>query len=150
MLNIVGYRLPVLYEDDLLNYELTEEEESKQKSFAEQFNQVLKQNGNDLDLCAEFDFGLTNELTPDDVRHLCTAEDELTRKGVFKRLFPSRISQDYLQYFFEPHYYNYLLNEWYRKYSNNRSESIERLQSLCAEAFNLQGVKGSIPPQPRS
>ena len=141
MLNIVGYRLPISFEDDLLNYELTLEEATKHRCFYAQYDQALKELKNAF-LCAEKDFGLTEHLTSDDVRHLCFAEDEFTRKGNFKRLFPSRISQDYLKYFQQAQYYNFLLNEWQRKYADRRLEGIERLRKLCAEGINVQGAKG--------
>lgn len=143
MLNIVGYRLPVAFEDDLLNYELTEAEQVKHKRFYERHEKALQEELKDAQQVAGKDFGLTEQLTPDDLRQLCLAEDELSRKGSFLRLFPSRISQQYLPYFQQPLYYSYLLNEWQRKYADQPAERLRRLRRLCDQALNVQGARGS-------
>lgn len=78
-------------------------------------------NGN-LDELSTYDFNLTENLLPDDIRHLCLAEDELRRSGSFIRLFPSKYSYTYLPYFAKSFYRNYLLVEWERKYGDRREE----------------------------
>lgn len=62
---------------------------------------------------------LTN-LTPDDVRHLIQAEDELTQKANLERIFPTATTYSYLEYMAGPRYYNRLFDAWECKYGNNR------------------------------
>lgn len=58
-------------------------------------------------------------LTGDDVRHLLTAEDELTVIGDFERIFPTQHTHIYFQ-FMEPRYYNRLFDAWEHRYEKNR------------------------------
>lgn len=74
---------------------------------------------------------ILNDLTQNDIRVLILAEDELSRSGQFKRVFPSSTSSKYLKYFDKPRYYNLLLDAWERKYKGNRLEGITRLSSLA-------------------
>uniref|UniRef100_A0AAY4AUF0 Tubulin tyrosine ligase-like family, member 4 n=1 Tax=Denticeps clupeoides TaxID=299321 RepID=A0AAY4AUF0_9TELE len=61
-------------------------------------------------------------LTPDDVNVLAEAEDELSRRGEFERVFPSPASSRYLRFFEHPRYLNILLSQWEQKHWQNRSQ----------------------------
>lgn len=122
--NIVGYRLPLDYSDDLLNYTLTELEKEKHAKFADDFTEQYEKMNGDIDEVCAYDFNLTENLLPDDIRQLCLAEDEFNRSGSFIRLFPSKISESYLSYFAKSFYRNYLLVEWERKYGERREEGM--------------------------
>lgn len=72
---------------------------------------------------------ILNDLTQNDIRVLMLTEDELSRCGQFKRVFPSSSSSKYLKYLDKPRYYNLLLDAWEQKYLDNRVEGISRLSS---------------------
>ncbi|KAG7463983.1 hypothetical protein MATL_G00182420 [Megalops atlanticus] len=76
-------------------------------------------------------------LTPNDVRVLTQAEDELSRRGDFERAFPSSTSGRYLRFFEQRRYLNILLSQWELKYWNNRSKGIDLLRSLCQKGVHL-------------
>lgn len=61
-------------------------------------------------------------LTPDDVRHLIQAEDELVHCAPLERIFPTSTTHNYLQYFESPRYYNRLFDAWEHKYAKKRSD----------------------------
>lgn len=75
------------------------------------------------------DGDILSSLTQSDIRVLMLAEDELSRCGLFKRVFPSAESSQYLKYFDKPRYYNLLLDAWEQRYKDNRMEAIRRLSS---------------------
>ena len=75
--------------------------------------------------------GILDDLTQSDIRVLMLAEDELSRCGLFKRVFPSTNSGDYLKYFDRPRHYNLLLFAWEQKYANDRAAGIKRLSGLA-------------------
>jgi len=143
--NIVGYRLPLKFDEDLLNYTLTDLEKEKHFKFAEDFKLQYEKLNGDVDALSVHNFNLTENLLPDDIRHLCLAEDELSRSGSFIRLFPSKISEGYLPYFAKSFYRNYLMIEWERKYADRREEAVAYLQQLCAQKLNLMGNRGRNP-----
>lgn len=70
---------------------------------------------------------ILTDLTQNDARILMLAEDELSRAGRFKRIFPSETSTKYLKYFDKARYYNLLLNSWEEKFRDNRLEGIKYL-----------------------
>lgn len=72
---------------------------------------------------------ILNDLTQNDLRVLMLSEDELSRCGRFKRVFPSATSNKYLRYFDKVRYYNLLLDAWEKKYQDNRLEGIKRLSA---------------------
>nr|XP_017099028.2 tubulin polyglutamylase TTLL4 isoform X1 [Drosophila bipectinata] len=80
---------------------------------------------------------LTN-LTPDDVRCLIIAEDELARCAPLERIFPTDQTYKYLKYNDSPRYYNRLLDAWESRYANNRTEGIALLRDLCQNKYHLQ------------
>jgi len=74
---------------------------------------------------------ILSDLSQSDIRVLMIAEDELSRSGQFRRVFPSADSSKYLKYFDKPRYFNLLLDAWEQKYKDNRLEGIKRLSSLA-------------------
>ncbi|KAF7649172.1 hypothetical protein LDENG_00145900 [Lucifuga dentata] len=76
-------------------------------------------------------------LTPADIRVLAQSEDELSRRGQFERVFPSPSSSRYLRFFECRRYFNILLDQWERKYWNDRSKGISLLTSLCHRGVHL-------------
>ncbi|XP_044740284.1 uncharacterized protein LOC123301553 isoform X2 [Chrysoperla carnea] len=85
---------------------------------------------------------LTN-LTPDDVRHLIIAEDELQAAGKFQKIFPTKNTYHYLS-LMEPRYYDRLFDAWEHKYSSNKILGIGLLQACCARKYHL-----IVPPTPK-
>lgn len=112
------------YTDDLLNYKITDLERQKLAKFSHEFTAKYNETQGNLEELSTYDFKLTENLLPDDIRSLCLAEDELSRSGSFIRLFPSKFSESYLPYFAKSFYKNYLLVEWERKYADRREEGL--------------------------
>lgn len=75
---------------------------------------------------------ILSDLTQSDIRVLMLAEDELSRCGQFKRVFPCATSGHYLKYFDKPRYYNLLLDAWEQRYHNNRMEGIRILSKSAS------------------
>ncbi|XP_028039738.1 tubulin polyglutamylase TTLL4-like isoform X1 [Bombyx mandarina] len=86
---------------------------------------------------------ILSTLTPDDVRHLVQAEDELTQGGAMERVFPTRDTHRYLPYLAGPRYYNRLFDAWETRYGHNRTAGIELLCNLCDIGYHLE-----VPPVP--
>uniref|UniRef100_A0A1B0BDQ3 Tubulin polyglutamylase TTLL4 n=1 Tax=Glossina palpalis gambiensis TaxID=67801 RepID=A0A1B0BDQ3_9MUSC len=86
---------------------------------------------------------ILERLTPDDVRCLIIAEDELARSKPLERIFPTAETYKYLKYTESARYYNRLLDAWETRYSENRSAGIDLLRDYCSERYHLQ-----IPPTP--
>lgn len=76
-------------------------------------------------------------LTPDDVRQLILAEDELSQCEGFTRIFPGPNTYTYFPYFENPRYYNMLFDAWEAKYGEIRAEGVERLIQLCRNKVHL-------------
>ncbi len=77
-------------------------------------------------------------LTPDDVRQLIRAEDELAQLRHFSRIFPTQETHKYFQFFAQPRYYNVLYDAWEQRYGDCRSAGIDRLAQLCLEKVHLR------------
>ncbi|XP_048510207.1 tubulin monoglutamylase TTLL4-like [Athalia rosae] len=87
---------------------------------------------------------IIEDLTPDDVRHLLAYEDEITQLDCFERIFPTKNTHEYFQFFDCQRYYNALFDAWETAYGDNRAKGIARLQRLCQTKFHLtQGAKFS-------
>ncbi len=116
-------------DDRLYSYSLSEEELKKHKQFAQaEMNNNLSYLGPILE-----------NLTPDDVRKLVVAEDELARIGSFQRLLPPKNLTKYIDLIeFGNRYYYYLFDAWKAKYGTNRSLGTERLKALTQTKFHLQ------------
>lgn len=84
---------------------------------------------------------ILDELTPDDVRCLLLAEDELARSAPLERILPAPNSHRYIGFTEHPRYYNRLLDAWEHRYCHNRADGIALLQSLCDQKVHLQ-----VPP----
>jgi len=83
---------------------------------------------------------ILESLTPDDVRFLIRAEDELAQAAHFTRIFPTRDTHKYFKYFDTPRYYNLLFDAWETKYAddNLRAAAIDRLERLCVSKYHLK------------
>ena len=79
-----------------------------------------------------------DKLTPDDVRHLIRAEDELAQLTHFSRIYPTQDSSRYFKYFQTPRYYNFLFDAWEFQYADCRAAAIDRLELLCQEKVHLR------------
>ncbi|VDP39270.1 unnamed protein product [Soboliphyme baturini] len=77
-----------------------------------------------LRTAVEVDPSILSDLTPSDLRVLIDTEDELDRRGRFQRVFPAPLSSKYLRYCDPPRYYNLLLDEWTRRFSEDRESGI--------------------------
>ncbi|KAL5281209.1 TTLL4.2 family protein [Megaselia abdita] len=86
---------------------------------------------------------ILEDLTPDDIRCLIIAEDELERSNPLERIFPTTSSFKYLKYTEVPRYYNRLLDAWEHKYGRNRSAGIKLLKQYCADKVHL-----NVPTSP--
>ncbi|KAH8412750.1 hypothetical protein KR009_005311, partial [Drosophila setifemur] len=86
----------------------------------------------------EYVNSILNDLTPDDVRCLIIAEDELARCAPLERIFPTDQTYKYLKYNDSPRYYNRLLDAWESRYANNRTEGIALLRDYCQNKYHLQ------------
>lgn len=82
-----------------------------------------------------------DRLTPDDVRMLVRAEDELAQCKHFKRVFPTPETSKYFKYFGAgQRYYNLLFDAWEYKYGDCRAAAIDRLERLCQDKVRAGGV----------
>jgi tubulin polyglutamylase TTLL4 len=81
---------------------------------------------------------LIETLTPDDIRQLITAEDELSQCYNFYRIYPTTSTHTYTPYFELPRYYNMLFDAWETKYHADRPAAVERLKELCRQKIHLQ------------
>lgn len=81
---------------------------------------------------------ILNDLTPDDIRCLIVAEDELARSVPLERIFPTAETHKYLKFTDSPRYYNRLLDAWETRYSSKREEGIELLRRFCKDKYHLQ------------
>ncbi|XP_063380365.1 tubulin monoglutamylase TTLL4-like isoform X1 [Cydia fagiglandana] len=86
---------------------------------------------------------ILSTLTPDDVRHLIQAEDELTQSEDMERIFPTKNTNHYLNYLSGPRYYNRLFDAWETRYGNNREAGLLLLRNLCDIGYHLE-----VPPVP--
>ncbi|CAG7824102.1 unnamed protein product, partial [Allacma fusca] len=89
---------------------------------------------------------ILDTLTPDDIRHLLIAEDELSQCNGFSRIFPTRNTHSYFAFFEGPRYYNMLMDAWENKYELDRAPAIRRLQELCRRKIHL--INTPSAPQP--
>lgn len=87
--------------------------------------------GNESQFSALACESILDDLSQNDIRVLMLAEDELSRCGRFRRIFPSATSAGYLKCFDKPRYYNLLLNAWEDKFRDDRLEGIKHLSVLA-------------------
>lgn len=133
MFNLVGYNLPPRLSQDLpklngfMDCNLFFDSQLYTENLTKR-DKVKQKHGYSKQTCDS----ILNDLTQNDVRVLILSEDELSRSGQFKRVFPSSTSNKYLKYFDKPRYYNLLLDAWERKYNNNRMEGINLLANTAS------------------
>jgi hypothetical protein len=82
---------------------------------------------------------ILEKLTPDDVRFLIRAEDEMTQLRHFSRIFPTQDTHRYFRFLQQPRYYNMLFDAWEVAYGGDcRSAGIDRLEQLCQQKVHLK------------
>ncbi|XP_075151826.1 tubulin tyrosine ligase-like 4A isoform X2 [Haematobia irritans] len=119
---------PICYDERIyINY-LSRSEKIKHSTFA-------RKTMEDRDKYIE---AILENLTPDDVRCLLIAEDELARSAPLERIFPTTETYKYLKYTETPRYYNRLLDAWEARYGTNRIDGINLLRQYCEERYHLQ------------
>lgn len=94
----------------------------------------------------QYQNAILKHLTPDDIRQLMIAEDELARAAPLERIFPSATSHKYLKFLEHPRYHNRLLDAWEHRYGANqklRDEGIALLRRYAEDRIHLM-----VPPQP--
>ncbi|XP_026332365.1 tubulin polyglutamylase TTLL4-like isoform X3 [Hyposmocoma kahamanoa] len=119
------------YDSRLYTIYLSKEERDKH---------IIYTNMDDRDLYLR---DILSTLTPDDVRHLIQAEDELTQAGDMERVFPTHDTHKYLNFLSGPRYYNRLFDAWETRYTANRESGIDLLRNLCDIGYHLE-----VPPVP--
>ncbi|KAL1445070.1 hypothetical protein MTO96_045227 [Rhipicephalus appendiculatus] len=87
--------------------------------------------------------GLLESLTPDDVRVLVQSEDELSRCGSFKRVFPGGRHGD-VTLLAHRRYYNLLLAAWERRFGHQRHKG----RQAFAERMTHPALHHKIPCVP--
>lgn len=153
LMNIAGYQIPnrlspqiqedlgrnlgtdaeLCYDKRLYTTGLSNAERSKHNLFQQ------------TEVREEYLESILQDLTPDDVRHLIQYEDELTQIGNFQKIFPTKETHDYHQFFEAPRYYNMLFDAWETKQHANRAPGIALLESLCEKQVHLDVTQ--IPPK---
>ncbi|XP_035250486.1 tubulin polyglutamylase TTLL4-like isoform X2 [Anguilla anguilla] len=91
----------------------------------------------------EFLSSVLDALTPGDVRALVEAEDELSRRGEFERVFPCPVSLGYMRFFTKPRYLNVLLSQWEQRHGADRSRGVSLLRVLCQKGVQLDSASDS-------
>ena len=122
------YNLRTLdFEPHLYTRVKTEEQEEKEAYYSEE----------GLQREDYLDMVNPDELTPRDVRQLVRAEDELSQCKLYTRIFPSKDSNQFLQFLTPPSYSDYLLDAWEAKYSDNREAGRQLLKEKCSQNVHL-------------
>lgn len=141
--NLTGYRLPSLSAREIENlsklydFDLICQNTKLEKTALtahERQKQALYVNLDREDYLDD----ILDDLTPDDVRQLIAYEDEISQSDKFEKVFPTKKSHGYLDFFDVPRYYNLLIDAWENKYSDNRIRGITLLRKLCLDKFHLQ------------
>ncbi|KAH7961399.1 hypothetical protein HPB52_008801 [Rhipicephalus sanguineus] len=134
MLNLAGFQLPQQLKDDLDErllecYGLEEQDDLSLNPLLHTYSlspaELLKHRHYETSLMdvEEETSGLLESLTPDDVRVLVQSEDELSRCGSFKRVFPGGRHGD-VTLLAHRRYYNLLLAAWERRYGHQRHKGL--------------------------
>ncbi|XP_040563399.1 tubulin monoglutamylase TTLL4 [Lepeophtheirus salmonis] len=131
----------ICFDKRLYVREISKSDKAKQDSI---LNSVLLDNG--ILQRETYLESILEKLTPDDVRLLIRAEDELAQTKKFERIFPTKDTHSYFKFFEIPRYHNLFLDAWENKYSENRQIGIDRLISLCNEKVHLK-VPSTISTQ---
>ena len=75
-----------------------------------------------------------SSLTEADISGVMTAEEELSQTRQWSRIFPSRASSDYLQYWSSPSRLDTVLQAWENRYGasqDSRQQGREVLRDFC-------------------
>jgi len=73
---------------------------------------------------------ILDDLTESDIRQLIVTEDEFSQAKGFDRIFPAEGTGSYFKFMENERYYNILLNEWQKKFGNNRHDAVEFLKKV--------------------
>ncbi|KAK5978529.1 hypothetical protein GCK32_020842 [Trichostrongylus colubriformis] len=77
---------------------------------------------------------ILKRLTREDLRMLVEFEDEYTRRGNFRLIFPTADTAYMQSYFVQPVYANLLLQQWQIEQETcGREDGIARLEALCCQ-----------------
>ncbi|EFX87889.1 hypothetical protein DAPPUDRAFT_311295 [Daphnia pulex] len=119
------------------NYELSEEEKKKNEFYETAVQRVVAvPNGNSWTVqnqSAEIEkrvddvveeSTILDNLTRGDIQHLIETEDELSQSHGFTRVFPADNSERYFRFMEKTSYYDFLLNEWHKKFVNLRDRTL--------------------------
>ncbi|CAD7079382.1 unnamed protein product [Hermetia illucens] len=133
---LVQYNLssPLCHDKRLYVTALSNEETTKHKRFTDK----------SIDCREDYLDAILENLTPDDVRCLLIAEDELARSAPMERIFPTMNSHKFLKFWETPRYYNRLLDAWEWRYSSNRAEGIKCLRRLCGKGVHLKVTSSAL------
>ena len=94
------------------------------------------------DHCTSTDHSLEEaSMSPDTLRVLIRAEEELAQTHGFERLVPSVEFSKYLKYLENDSHTDQLLAEWEEQYHAKRGEAREMLSRLCRNNLHLQTVE---------
>lgn len=129
---------PLTFDRRLYTMCLSAEETKKHNQFT---NKSVESREDYLDAILE-------ELTPDDLRCLIVAEDELARSSPLERIFPGPESHVFLKYIEGARYYNRLLDAWETKFGKNRQRGITLLQNECAAGRHLLVPPAALKKDP--
>jgi len=84
---------------------------------------------------------ILDKLTACDVKVLVKTAEEFSQANHFQRIFPSKISRQYFQYFDTVSYYDLLLDAFEAKYGANRKTGIQWLDQYCRRNIHKQTNK---------
>ncbi|CAI5444719.1 unnamed protein product [Caenorhabditis angaria] len=139
VLNIAGIHVPPHYNDledadystRPRNGSKSREQMIKEASWVAAYQEQL----------GEMDERILKRLTPEDVRMLVEFEDELTRIGDFKLVYPTVNTLHYQRFFAEPLYANLMLQQWQLQQEEDRKVGINRLEILCRQGYMQSDYK---------
>jgi len=104
---------------------ILEEDTAKQEDFS--------------DLCREqYLDSILENLTPQDVRLLVHAEDEVSQAKLFTRIWPTNQTHKYFKYFTSLPYSEKLMDAYEYYYADHRNEGIEYVSEYCEEKIHLK------------
>jgi len=116
---------PIGYDRRLYCKSILEEDTAKQEDFS--------------DLCREqYLDSILENLTPQDVRLLVHAEDEVSQAKLFTRIWPTNQTHKYFKYFTSIPYSEKLMDAYEYYYADHRKEGIEYVSEYCEEKIHLK------------
>jgi len=124
---------------EFYQYELSEKEMKKQKLYEPDHTTAEPNEGNwkveenhssDTPVQNIDRISILDDLTEGDIRQLIVTEDEISQAKGFDRIFPADGTDSYFKFMEKERYYNILLNEWQKKFGNDRHEAVEFLKKV--------------------